>query len=191
MKGIAAMGTRVSVGAATSMTVEHGQGDNASAEDILGNLVVLNIIIELTLTIFGNIFLDEILYFFGASEHTIPYAREFMRIILSATVVTQVYLSWNDMLRASGYPGRAMTAILLAIGINCVLNPLLIFGFGWGIAGSATAPVPARLLVTCLVLHPLSDLPFFLLSMRHSLSVLPRLCPAFLTFGHSLFLMLL
>lgn len=115
MNVIAALGTLVSVGAATLMSVKLGQGDKASAEYILGNLVVLNIIIGLTLTVLGNIFLDEILYFFGASEHTIPYAREFMRIILSGTVVTHIYLSLNDMLRASGYPGRAMTAILLAL----------------------------------------------------------------------------
>lgn len=189
MNVIAALGTLVSVGAATLMSVKLGQGDKASAEYILGNLVVLNIIIGLTLTVLGNIFLDEILYFFGASEHTIPYAREFMRIILSGTVVTHIYLSLNDMLRASGYPGRAMTAILLAIAINCVLNPLLIFGFGWGIAGSATATVTAQVVVMCWELWHFSDKSHFIHFKRQAFSLSRRIVKGMLGIGISPFLM--
>ena len=144
MNVIAALGTLVSVGGATLMSVKMGQGDKKSAEYILSNVLMLNVIIGLCLTAAGVIFLDDILYFFGASENTIPYAREFMHIILSGTAVTHVYLGLNDMLRASGYPGKAMGVILTAIAINCVLNPLFIFGFKWGIAGSAFATVIAQ-----------------------------------------------
>ena len=144
MNVIAALGTLVSVGGATLMSVKMGQGDKKSAEYILRNVLMLNVIIGLCLTAAGVIFLDDILYFFGASENTIPYAREFMHIILSGTAVTHVYLGLNDMLRASGYPGKAMGVILTAIAINCVLNPLFIFGFKWGIAGSAFATVIAQ-----------------------------------------------
>lgn len=144
MNVIAALGTLVSVGGATLMSVKMGQGDKKSAEYILSNVLMLNVIIGLCLTAAGVIFLDDILYFFGASENTIPYAREFMHIILSGTAVTHVYLGLNDMFRASGYPGKAMGVILTAIAINCVLNPLFIFGFKWGIAGSAFATVIAQ-----------------------------------------------
>lgn len=144
MNVIAALGTLVSVGGATLMSVKMGQGDKKSAEYILSNVLMLNVIIGLCLTAAGVIFLDDILYFFGASENTIPYAREFMHIILSGTAVTHVYLGLNDMLRASGYPGKAMGVILTAIAINCILNPLFIFGFKWGIAGSAFATVIAQ-----------------------------------------------
>ena len=144
MNVIAALGTLVSVGGATLMSVKMGQGDKKSAEYILSNVLMLNVIIGLCLTAAGVIFLDDILYFFGASENTIPYAREFMHIILSGTAVTHVYLGLNDMLRASGYPGKSMGVILTAIAINCVLNPLFIFGFKWGIAGSAFATVIAQ-----------------------------------------------
>jgi len=144
MNVIAALGTLVSVGGAALMSVKRGQGDKKSAEYILSNVLMLNVIIGLCLTAAGVIFLDDILYFFGASENTIPYAREFMHIILSGTAVTHVYLGLNDMLRASGYPGKAMGVILTAIAINCVLNPLFIFGFKWGIAGSAFATVIAQ-----------------------------------------------
>lgn len=144
MNVIAALGTLVSVGGATLMSVKMGQGDKKSAEYILSNVLMLNVIIGLCLTAAGVIFLDDILYFFGASENTIPYAREFMHIILSGTAVTHVYLGLNDMLRASGYPGKAMGVILTAIAINCVLNPLFIFWFKWGIAGSAFATVIAQ-----------------------------------------------
>ena len=139
MNVIAALGTLVSVGGATLMSVKMGQGDKKSAEYILSNVLMLNVIIGLCLTAAGVIFLDDILYFFGASENTIPYAREFMHIILSGTAVTHVYLGLNDMLRASGYPGKAMGVILTAIAINCVLNPLFIFGFGMGTDGAACA----------------------------------------------------
>lgn len=189
MNVIAALGTLVSVGAATLMSVKLGQGDKPSAEYILGNLIVLNIVVGLSLTVLGNIFLDEILYFFGASEHTIPYAREFMRIILSGTIVTHIYMSLNDMLRASGYPGKAMGAILLAIAINCVLNPLFIFGLGWGIAGSATATVIAQVVVMCLELIHFSRSSHFIHFKRKTFSLVPGIVKGMLGIGVSPFLM--
>lgn len=189
MNVIAALGTLVSVGAATLMSVKLGQGDKKSAEYILGNLLILNIIIGLSLTVVGNIFLDDILYFFGASEHTIPYAREFMRIILSGTVVTHIYMSLNDMLRASGYPGRAMAVILTAIGINCILNPIFIFGLGWGIAGSATATVIAQVAVMGIELWHFSNRKHFIHFKRSTFTIKSTIIKGMLGIGISPFLM--
>lgn len=189
MNVIAALGTLVSVGAATLMSVKLGQGDKKSSEYILGNLIVLNIIIGLTLTVLGNIYIDEILYFFGASEHTIPYAREFMRIILSGTVVTHIYMSLNDMLRASGYPGKAMAVILLAIGINCILNPILIFGLKWGIAGSATATVTAQVIVMCIEIWHFSRKGHFIHFKKGTFKLVRNVVKGMLGIGISPFLM--
>lgn len=189
MNVIAALGTLVSVGAATLMSVKLGQGDKHSAEYILGNLIVLNIVIGLALTVLGNIFLDDILYFFGASEQTIPYAREFMRIILCGTVITHIYMSLNDMLRASGYPGKAMAAILMAIAINCILNPVLIFGLGWGIAGSATATVAAQVIVMGLELLHFSKKSHFIHFKARTFALVPGIVKGMLGIGVSPFLM--
>ena len=90
--------------------------------------------------------LDPILYFFGASENTISYARDYMNVILIGNVITHMYLGLNAVLRSSGFPKLAMYATLASVVINCVLNPLFIFGFGWGIKGSAWATVISQVI---------------------------------------------
>lgn len=137
-------GAMVGIGAAAIISIRLGQGNRRAAERTLGNVVLLNVLIGAVFTTLSLVFLDEILYFFGASPQTIGYARDFMQIILSGTIVTHLYLGLNEVLRASGYPQKAMMIILTAVGINIVLNPLFIFGFGWGIRGSAIATVIAQ-----------------------------------------------
>jgi putative MATE family efflux protein len=88
--------------------------------------------------------LDDVLYFFGASENTIPHARDFMRIILLGNVITHMYFGLNAIIRSAGYPRMAMYATLLSVGINCALAPLFIFGFGWGVKGAAWSTVIAQ-----------------------------------------------
>ena len=136
--------TLVGVGGATISSIRLGQKDIKGAEDILGNVTILCIVNAIFYGGITLIFLDDILYFFGASESTLPYARDFMQIILGGTIVTHMYLSLNEVIRASGYPRRAMTIMLTAVVLNCLLNPLFIFGFGWGIRGSAAATVLAQ-----------------------------------------------
>ena len=140
----AAFGSMVGVGAASLTSIRLGQGNKERTFLILSNAVMLNITIGVIFTVLGLVFLDPILYFFGASEQTIPYARSFMRIILSGNLITHVYLGLNEILRVSGYPKKAMGIMLTAVAVNCTLNPLFIFVFKWGIAGSATATVIAQ-----------------------------------------------
>ena len=137
----AAFGSLVGVGASTLISVRLGQKDLQTAEIALGNTVMLNSIIGTIYTILSLIFLDPILVFFGASEQTLPYAREYMQVILAGNIITHIYYGLNDNLRASGYPKKAMTATLLAVATNCILDPLFIFGFNWGIRGAAIATV--------------------------------------------------
>lgn len=140
----AAFGSLVGMGAATTISVKLGQNDAESANKILGNVMTLNLIIGIVYTIVMLTFLDPILYFFKASETTIGYARDFMRVILYGNVVTHSYFGLNAVLRASGHPKIAMNATLATVVINIALNPLFIFGFGWGIQGSALATVIAQ-----------------------------------------------
>ena len=108
----AAFGSLVGVGAATLISVRLGQKDYDTAKDILGNVVLLNLIIGLAFGFITLIFLDPILYFFGASEATIGYARDFMRVILLGNVITHMYLGLNSVLRAAGHPKKAMMATI-------------------------------------------------------------------------------
>lgn len=137
----AAFGSLVGVGASTLVSVKLGQKDYEGATHILGNVLVLNVLLGLGFTVVFWLLLDPILYFFGASDQTIGYARDYMRIILLGNVVTHMYLGLNSVLRSSGFPKMAMYATLSSVIINCILNPLFIFVFNWGIQGSAWATV--------------------------------------------------
>ena len=142
----AAFGTLVGIGASTLISVKLGQKDYASAKKVLGNMMVLNIVISIVFTIISLIFLDPILYFFGASEQTISYAREFMIVILLGNVVTHLYFGLNNVLRSSGHPKTAMMLTIMTVVLNTLLDPIFIFVFKWGIQGAALATVLSQLI---------------------------------------------
>lgn len=142
----AAFGAMVGVGASTLISVKLGQKDYTTAQTVLGNVVTLNVIIGVTFSILTLLFLDPILYFFGASEDTIGYARDYMQIILAGNIFTHMYLGLNAVLRASGHPQKAMYATINTVIINTVLDPLFIYGFDWGIRGAAIATIIAQVI---------------------------------------------
>ena len=142
----AAFGSLVGVGAATLVSMRLGQRDYETAQRVLGNVVVLNCIIGIGFGLLALLFLDPILYFFGASEATIGYAREYMIIILLGNVVTHLYLGLNAILRAAGHPRKSMTATINTVIINAILDPIFIFWFDWGIRGAAIATVLAQII---------------------------------------------
>ena len=140
----AAFGAMVGVGSSALTSIRLGQGNKRAAELILGNVVLLNVVMGVAFMALGLIYLDDLLYMFGASDESIPYAREFMRVILIGNVITHLYLGLNNQLRVTGYPQKAMHTMLLSVVLNLVLCPLFIFVFKWGIAGSAWATVIAQ-----------------------------------------------
>ncbi|MBE6280728.1 MAG: MATE family efflux transporter [Bacteroides sp.] len=142
----AAFGAMVGVGASTLISVKLGQKDYTTAQTVLGNVVTLNVIIGVAFSILTLLFLDPILYFFGASEDTIGYARDYMQIILAGNIFTHMYLGLNAVLRASGHPQKAMYATINTVIINTVLDPLFIYGFDWGIRGAAIATIIAQVI---------------------------------------------
>lgn len=140
----AAFGAMVGVGASTLLSVKLGQKDYSTAQNILGNVITLNTIIGV---IFGALmlaFINPILYFFGASDATIGYARDYMVIILLGNVITHMYLGLNAMLRSAGHPQKAMYATIGTVIINTILDPLFIYTFDMGIQGAAVATVLAQ-----------------------------------------------
>ena len=139
----AAMGTLVGVGGMTLISVLLGQKNYDSAKKVLSNVFALNLLIGILFSIVTLSFLDPILYFFGASDRTIFYAREYMSIILWGNVVTHLYFGFNNLIRSSGHPKTAMGLTLFTVISNAILDPILIFGFDMGIKGAAIATVAA------------------------------------------------
>ncbi|MBQ7772696.1 MAG: MATE family efflux transporter [Bacteroidales bacterium] len=140
----AAFGALVGVGASATISMLLGQKNYEMAQKVLGNVVTLNLIIGLIYTIVFLIFLDPILYFFGASENTIGYARDYMKVILYGNIITHMYLGLNAVMRSAGLPGKAMMATIFTVIINTVLDPLFIYVFDWGIKGAAWATIIAQ-----------------------------------------------
>ena len=153
----AAFGSLVGVGASTLVSVKLGQKDYEGANKVLGNVLVLNVVLGLAFTLVFMLLLDPILYFFGASDATIGYARDYMTIILLGNVITHMYLGLNSVLRASGHPRKSMYATIYTVVINAALDPLFIYGFGWGIRGAAVATILAQVIALVWQFHILSD----------------------------------
>ena len=145
----AAFGAAVGVGSSTCISVKLGQKDYATAQHLLGNTVTLNLIIGFFFMVICLLLLDPILLFFGASEMTLPYAREFMVVILLGNMVTHMYFGMNAVLRAAGKPKHAMYATLFTVGCNIVLVVMFVWWFRWGIRGAALATVTSQSLALC------------------------------------------
>ena len=152
-----AFGTLVGAGAATMLSVLLGQKNYKAANKVLGNVVSLNIIIGLIFMAVALIFIDPILYFFGASENTLPYAKEYMKIILYGNIITHLYFGLNAAMRSSGSPKKAMGLTIFTVIFNTILDPIFIFVFDMGIAGAAWATVLAQTIAMLVVLRHFSD----------------------------------
>ena len=137
----AAFGTLVGVGASTLVAIKLGEKDYNTAGRILGNVILLNTLLGALVMAVGLLWLDPILYAFGASEATIEYAREYMQIILIGNILTHIYFGLNSMLRSMGHPRTSMVATIVAVFINIVLDPIFIFGLDMGVRGAALATV--------------------------------------------------
>ncbi len=156
-----ALGTLVGAGSSAIISIRMGEKRREEAIQTLGNAFVLNMIIGILFSVLALCFLDPLLYLFGASDATLPYARDFMRVILLGNVITHLFFGLNNIIRASGYPTKAMISLLLTIGINIILAPLFIFVFHWGIKGAATATVISQSAgLVWVVSHFLSRKPY-------------------------------
>ena len=185
----AAFGSLVGVGAATLISMRLGQRDYATAQNVLGNVVMLNLLLGVGFGLVALLFLDPILYFFGASDATIGYAREYMTVILLGNVITHMYLGLNSVLRASGHPRKAMYATINTVIINTILDPIFIYGFGWGIRGAAIATVLAQIISLVWQFRLLSDRSELIHFRRGIYRLRRRIVRDVLAIGMSPFLM--
>ena len=139
-----AFGAAVGVGASACISMKLGQRDYTTAEHLLGNTVTLNLIVGFLFMVVSLLFLDPILRFFGASDVTLPYAREFMQVILAGNMITHMYFGMNAVLRAAGKPRHAMYATLFTVFMNIALVIAFVWWFRWGIRGAALATITSQ-----------------------------------------------
>jgi len=144
-----AFGAAIGVGASTLISMKLGQKDYGAAQHLLGNAVSLKIITGLLLMAVCLTFLDPILRFFGASDATLPYARDYMEIILLGNVFTHLYFGMNAILRSASKPRQAMYATMFTVALNTVLDPIFIWVFHWGIRGAAIATILSQMTALC------------------------------------------
>jgi len=141
MNLVAAFVMLIAAGGAAISSIFLGQKNYDRATDVVNNVFSICIVHSLVFGGLTLIFLDPILYFFGATDATIPYAREFMQVILLGTPISYIFIGLNNLMRATGYPKKAMISALLSVAVNVMLAPVFIFKFEWGIKGAALATV--------------------------------------------------
>ena len=184
-----AFGAAVGVGASTAISVKLGQKDYRSAQMLLGNTVTLNAIIGIAFAVVCLIFLNPILRFFGASDATLPYAREFMEIILLGNVITHMYFGMNAVLRAASKPRHAMYATIFTVAMNILLDVVFIWWWGWGIRGAAFATLISQTLAMIWQMWIFSNQKELLHLQRGIYRLKSRLVKNIISIGISPFLM--
>ena len=185
----AAFGAAVGVGSSTCISVKLGQKDYKTAEHLLGNTVTLNLVIGSLFMVICLLFIDPILRFFGASDVTLPYAREFMTVILLGNVVTHMYFGMNAVLRAAGKPKHAMYATLFTVGMNTFLVVAFVWWLRWGIRGAALATVVSQSMALCWQMWIFSDKKELLHLRRGIYKLKANLVKNIIAIGISPFLM--
>ena len=184
-----AFGAGVGVGASSLLSVKLGQKDYEAAQNILGNTVVLNIITGVCFSIISLLFLEPILMFFGASAQTLPYAKDYMEIILLGNVVTHLYFGLNALQRAAGKPQLSMYMTIFTVIINAILDPIFIWPLGLGIRGAAYATVLSQFLALIWQLVMFSNKSEFIHFKRGIYRLRSRLVKNILAIGMSPFSM--
>ena len=147
------LGMLVGVGAASRISISLGERKKHTAEQILGNSLILILLFNAVIMTLFYVYLDPILLAFGATANTLPYAREYLQIVLIGNVFISLCYSFNNMMRASGYPKKAMITMLIGALLNIILDPVFIFVFDLGIAGVAWATVISMFVGMLFVMH--------------------------------------
>lgn len=139
-----AFGMLIGFGSAAVVSIRLGAQRKAEAERVLGNALTLLVGVGLVLMLVGLVFLDPILTMFGASREVLPLARDYLQIIILGSVVQCVAFGLNAIIRGEGNPWVAMYTMLIGALLNTILDPIFLFGFGWGMQGAAAATLIAQ-----------------------------------------------
>lgn len=181
--------TLIAAGGATMSSIFLGQKDLKRANETLNTVFYLCLIHGVIFTVVSMIFLKPILQFFGATESIMPYAYDFMKIIVYGTPITYVYFGLNNLMRATGYPKKAMLSALFSVLANVILAPIFIFVFDWGIKGAAIATVISQTVAMIWVLCHFFNKNSYIRFRKGYKMIQPRLLPKLYGVGLSPFLM--
>jgi len=138
---LVALGMLVGFGATAVISIRLGEQKKNEAEQVLGNAVSLLLAVSVVTTIISLAFLNPLLRLFGASDNVLPYAQDYLGIIVLGSVFQVCGFGLNAVIRGEGNPRVAMLTLLIGVFLNAVLAPLFIFGFGWGMKGAGLATV--------------------------------------------------
>lgn len=153
----AAFGVLIGGGAGARTSIVLGQGKKRTAELILGNSLVMTLALGAFYLLLLAIFIDDVLIAFGASARSLPYARDFMMYMLPGLLINNLTFSFSNIMRATGYPKKAMLANFIGAGMNVILAPIFIFGLKWGIKGAAIATDISMFISMLYVQHHFSN----------------------------------
>ncbi|MDL2221456.1 MATE family efflux transporter [Parabacteroides sp. OttesenSCG-928-N08] len=150
-------GMLIGAGASTRVSIFLGRKENDRAELVLGNALTLSVIMCVVTIVPSMLYLDDLLRWFGGSEQTIPYAKEYLYIVIPGNVFAHLSFGFNGVMRASGYPKKAMSLMMLGALLNILLDPIFIFWLDMGIRGAAIATVISMAICATLVMSHFSS----------------------------------
>ncbi len=186
---IMAFSMLIGFGATALVSLRLGEQNKAAAEQVLGNALVLFVVEALVLTVVGLVFLDPILALFGASSEVLPLARDYLQIILLGAVIHCLAFGLNAVIRGEGNPRIAMVTMLIGAVLNTILDPIFLFGFGWGMRGAAVATVLSQAVSATWTLgHFLSGRSVLTLHARN-LRLRWSICSSIVSIGSPMFAM--
>lgn len=150
---ILAVGTMLGAGGSAYAAIKLGEKKEEEAENTLGNVFIMLLVIGIVLTIVGLVFLDPILTIFGATPKNMEYARDYASIILIGTTFNLLGIGLSNMARTDGSPNVAMYSMVVGAVLNCILDPVYIFVFHWGVKGAAIATITSQIISTVVLLY--------------------------------------
>ena len=137
----------LAVGGSTNIAIKLGEGNKEEAEKSLGNTVAIELLVGIVMMIISIFYLEDILYFFGASNDTIKYSMDYMSVIMCGAWFNLPGFAMNSAIRAEGNPKFASNMMIIGCLLNLILDPIFIFGFGMGIKGAALGTVICQLVI--------------------------------------------
>lgn len=150
---VLSVSTLLGAGGSSYAAIKLGEKNEAEAEKTLSNVFVLSVIVGIIFTILGIIFLNQILTLFGATESTMPYAKDYTSIILIGVPFNILGVSLSNMARTDGSPNLSMYSILAGALLNTILDPIYIFVFKWGVKGAAIATITSQIISSVILVH--------------------------------------
>ena len=186
---ISAFAALVGMGGAPRASIQEGRGDPEGSQRIMGNSFTLLVITAVVLTVVFQNFAEPLLLTFGASGNTIGYALDYLKIYTMGTLFVQVTLGMNAYITAQGFTTVSMKTVLIGAGLNTLLDPIFIFGFGLGVRGAALATILSQAVSAAWVLRFLTGPKTKWRLRREDLRPRPKVFLPCLALGLSPFIM--